>query len=339
MNKTFQLSYLLAFGIPFVMVMLMIVLVKSPWFMEHPGELSPGITFDLVLTIPLIYFLLIRKTAIPRFTVIPLFITGILVAGMIIPSDHQFFLTQVKKWILPAVELMVLTVVMIKLYRTRQLYRIQKGQAHDFFTALRNAASEVLPKRLSTVFTTEIAVFYYGFAHWKKGTLRKNEFSYHKDSGTQAVLGAIIFLVISETFVFHILLQTWSETAAWVLSGLSVYSGLQVFGLMRSMSKRPIVVANEYLELRYGIFGEATIPLKEIKEVKVIYGELPEDKKIIRLCPMGSLESPNMVLHLRSDQVLHRFYGLRKVFSSIAFYVDEKERLESSLKDHVDPGK
>lgn len=147
-----------------------------------------------------------------------------------------------------------------------------------------------------------------------------------------AVLGAIIFLVIAETFIFHLLLQRWSETAAWILSGLSIYSGLQLLGLSRSMSKRPIYVQEDRLELRYGIFGETSVPLSDICKVELTTGELPTGTKIIRLSPLGGLESPNVILYLDSSHVLHRFYGIKRSFDAIALYVDEKEAFVKALQ-------
>ena len=85
-----------AFGIPLMLILSVIVLAKSSVFQLHPKELSMGITFDLVFVIPTIYFLLIRKSKIPQITTAPIFIAGIVIASFIIPNDYQFYLSGVK---------------------------------------------------------------------------------------------------------------------------------------------------------------------------------------------------------------------------------------------------
>ena len=123
---------------------------------------------------------------------------------------------------------------------------------------------------------------------------------------------------------------------AWVMSGLSIYSGIQLLGLARSMGKRPIHLEGDRLELRYGIFGEASIPLENIQQVKFINGELSPGKKVVKLSPLGSLESPNVVLYLDSSHVLHRFYGIKRSFDAIALYVDEKEHFKRTLDQYTE---
>ena len=91
----FKHRNLITFGIPLFLILSVIVLANSSIFQLHPKELSIGITFDLILVIPAIYFLLIRKREIPKITTVPFFIAGIVIASFIIPKDFQFYLTQV----------------------------------------------------------------------------------------------------------------------------------------------------------------------------------------------------------------------------------------------------
>lgn len=82
---------IITFGVPLTLIVSMILLAKSTIFQLHPKELSIGITFDLILFIPAIYFLLIRQREIPKITIVPFFIAGIVIASFIIPKDFQFY--------------------------------------------------------------------------------------------------------------------------------------------------------------------------------------------------------------------------------------------------------
>ena len=217
----------IAFGVPLLLIGIMVLISKSSVFIANPGSLSVGITFDLLLTLPLIYFFLVRKTSIPNITVIPLLIGGMVLCSLILPPENQYYLNLFKTWILPVVELTILSFVIFNVLKAVKYYKQNKTESFDFFTTLKNTCYEILPRGVVIPVVTEIAVFYYGFIYWKKRKLKENEFSYHKDSGTITLLIAIIFIVAIETVVLHILLAKWSSIAAWILTFLSIYSGIQ----------------------------------------------------------------------------------------------------------------
>ena len=71
MNRAIHInSNVINFGIPFALLGALILLMKSS-FLNGNDILNFAITADLLLTVPLVYFLLIRKSKIPKTTVIP----------------------------------------------------------------------------------------------------------------------------------------------------------------------------------------------------------------------------------------------------------------------------
>ena len=187
-------------------------------------------------------------------------------------------------------------------------------------------------KKISGAFATEITVLYYGFFNWKKRKLSNNEFSYHKSSGTIALLIVFMFLIMVETSVVHLLLQKWSTLAAWVLSILSIYTCLQVFGIMRSMSKRPISIDNGELKLRYGLFSESTISISNIENIELSTKSIEFDYRTKKLSPLRGFESHNVVIRLKEEEVLFGLYGLKSTYTTIALHVDEKEQFAKEIK-------
>lgn len=326
------LGFLSTLGIPLTLIVSMVLLAKSALFVRYPEQLSMGITFDLVITVPLVYFLLIRKREIPKTTVVPFFILGLVVASFILPAGHQFYLTQIKHWVLPVVEISVFLFVGFKVTKTVKEFRKQKNETPDFFTAIRTATLEVLPQALSRPFAIELGVIYYGFISWRKKALKPNEFSYHKKTATMALLGVFILIIFAETIALHLLLQMWSDIAAWVLTILSVYTGLQVFGIARSMSKRPLAIEADSIELRYGLLSETTIKLENIEEVAPFKGPVEKDGDTVQLSPLGELEACNVVIHLKEENTLYGLYGIKKTATSIALHVDEPQRFEEMIK-------
>ena len=311
---------------------MMVVLSKSSIFITNPNSLSIGITFDLLLTVPVIYFLLIRKTSIPKTTVVPFLIIGMIVCSAILPVQNQYYLDLFKTWMFPIVELSIVSYIIYNVTRAIKRYRINKsGDEIDFFTTLKNTCYEILPKKVVIPVVTEIAVFYYGFIYWKKRKLNENEFSYHKDSGTVSLLIAIIFIVAIETIVLHMLLQKWNVTVAWILTFLSIYSGIQLLGFLKSMTKRPISIKDGKLYLRYGIMNETTIDLKSIDSIEISSKDIELNKETRKLSFLGELESHNVIISLKQENVLTGLYGIKRKYKSLALYVDKKNEFTNRI--------
>ena len=312
---------------------LMIFISKTSLFKLNPDNLAIGITIDLLLTVPFIYFLLIRKTNIPKTTVVPFLILGVVLCSIILPSENQQYLNLFKTWILPIVELSVISYVIYNVRKGIKHYKLSKTESFDFFTTLKNTCYEILPKGVVIPVVTEIAVFYYGFLYWKKRELKENEYSYHKDSGTITLLIAIIFIVAIETIVLHILLVKWSNIAAWILTFLSIYSGFQIFGFLKSMFKRPISIENDRLYLRYGIMSETTIYIKDIDRVEISSKDIEINKETRKLSFLGELEGHNIIIRLKKENELIGLYGLKRKYKNLALYIDEKIEFKNRINN------
>ncbi|GGD53507.1 hypothetical protein [Muriicola marianensis] len=325
MNGTLNVyKSLVIFGVPISIIVLLVLLAKSSIFEAHPAPLSAGIIIDLLFTVPLIYFLLIRKTNIPRLTVLPFLIAGIVVCSLIIPSQNQYYLDLFKAWVLPLLELAVVFYVIYHLRKAIRRYRLHKKGSVDFYTALKATCDEILPRGVVMPVVTEISVFYYGFISWKKRQINKDEYTYHKDSGTVSLLIAILLIVAIETVVLHILLAKWNLVAAWILTSLSIYSGLQLFGFLKSMYQRPIAIEKDALLLRYGMMCETSIKMDLIESIELSSGDQEWDRETRKLSFLGSLESHNVLIRLKEENELVRPYGITRTYKNLAFYVDDK---------------
>jgi hypothetical protein len=297
------------------------------------NALSLAITADLLLTVPLVYFLLIRKSNIPKTTVIPVMMLGLLVGSIFLPKEGQTYLALFKTWALPLIELSVITFVILKVKATIKAYKQQKRESLDFYETLQKVAQQILPKKLVLPFTTEIAVFYYGFVNWRKRKLAVNEFSYHKKSTTPSLLIGFIMVILIEMVGLHFLLAKWSSVLAWVLTGLSFYTAIQVFAFIKSLSQRPVSINANSITLRYGIMGETQIPFSDIDSITLSQKELETDKLTKTLSPFGELESHNIILNLKRENTLVGLYGFKKQYTVLAFYLDEPESFRIELEN------
>ena len=202
---------------------------------------------------------------------------------------------------------------------------------------MQQVCNEVLPYGLGNVFAAEISVVYYGVLNWKRKTLQKNEYSYHKDSTAISVILGFLLVVVVEMFVTHTMMEQGNIKGSFILGVLSAYTALQVIATLRSLAKRPIFidVENKQLILRFGILANAVIPFDQIKEVELTTKELPEKTSIKYFSPLGSSGGHNLVLHFKEQIKFNSFYGISKKANSLAVFIDQKNEFKQNLAQYI----
>ncbi len=335
MTKTIPSAFWLC--IPVSILIFLIWLTQSALYLDAPNPLTVGITLDFIITIPFIYALVIWKSAIPKFTILSVMVFCIIIASYMIPSDQIGLLTSIKTILVPLIEFGILGFVSWQARAIIREYKQSDKQELDFFELISEACRRSLPGRVGGVFATEIAVFYYVFFAPRKQELKPNEYTYFKKSGIKTLVGVVLGVALCELFVMHFLVQKWSVTVAWVLTFFSAYACLQIIALLRSMNSRLFSIdsENKVLKLKYGFVNYTTIPLDIIKEVRLHRRSLPSDKRVVLLSPLDLLDSHNIIIDLTEEHTLHRIYGLKKQFKSIAIYVDEKDQFVNQLNGFI----
>jgi hypothetical protein len=322
---------LIAVGVTISLLVVLVFAMQSPLISGNEA-FSLALTIDLIITVPLVYYLLIRKSEIPKTTIVPVLAAGLAIGSYFLPIEEQTYLNYFKTWALPIIELSIVTYLIFKVRTAIQAYQKVKGETLDFFDAVKTTCSEFLPAAAITPVATEVAVFYYGFISWKNEQLKSNEFSYHKNSGSPALFAALILVIAIETVAFHFLLAKWSMIAAWVITALSVYTAVQIFGFIKSLSKRPITIKQDSLSLRYGILNEVEIAFSDIVKVELSKKPLIEDDLSKSLSPLGESEGHNIIISVKKTYRLKGLYGITKKFKTIAFYLDEPSDFQAKME-------
>ncbi len=325
--------YLPAFLIPTAIVLVCVLIALSSAMLQDPGGwLARGITVDLVVTAPLVYFLLIRKRSISKLTVVPWIVGGILLAKAFLPAHNNEPALWASQYLLPIIELVVLSVVGYRIYLISASFKRQ-GKQLDFLTAIQHSTAEVFGKGLAaTLLAWEIAVFYYAFFKWRKPLLGAGQFTYHRKSTVKPVLVLLLFLVVVETFVLHLLISIWSPVAAWIVTGLSIYSFFWIMAQIKAMGYRPLAVEDGTLQLRHGMVFQCDIPLDNIS---VVCTEKIKDQpgKVLSLLP--NMEGPNLQIELKEPIEVTGLYGWSTEEQALKLRVDEPEKLQELLEGRI----
>lgn len=346
-------NWTLALGLPLLVMTTCTILVCIPFFQHHEQRFSTAIILDLTITAPLLYFLAIRKTRTPKTTTIRIFLLGVLLAGMILPGRHNPFLQGIKTWISPLIETYVIYVIARKFYLAR---KANAGET-DFLTQARSIAGLILGSpRIGDIMGSEFAVFYYAFAPaaacqtasapasytpptpspFPSIPSRSASFSYARATGAIPVISAFLICMVAEGVGLHFLVAHWSPMTAWILTGLSAYTMLQLFAHMRAMKARPVRLEDSRLILRNGLAADVSIDLANIEEITLTSRTSPKEKAL-KLALFGPLESHSVRIKLRQPVTVIRMFGVRRNAGILLVALDEPGKLISQLSGNFQP--
>jgi len=338
MTKTNRLEarhFLLIFGAP------LLILLSIAYIATLPIASSPNFAFalslDLILTIPIVYFLLIRKTQIPKTTIVVFIILGIFLGKKWLPAEYHTTLNFAQHILVPLIEISIISYIIFRMRKIILEFRKAKNESPDFLTTLRSAVAEIFPKKIGELFVIEVAIIYYTFFAWKIPPLPNNTFTYHKKSGLHLVFGIFIGLVLIETFAFHILVERWSVIVAWIGTGISLYSIVQIIGIIKSASRRPIILENEKVLLRYGLMNETEIRYEDIEKIELSRRSISNNPLALRIGT--ELTGHNVIIFLKNKNTLHGLFGIKKEFNTLMIHVDKhkvfKEKMEERIFNNI----
>lgn len=340
-SKTNKPNWTIAFGIPFLIFLSCLLITFSSKFTANNELLSNGILFDLIITAPLIYFLAIRKSNVSKLTVVRVFIVGLLFAGLILRSHSNPILQIIKTWISPLIELFVIFIICRKFYVANKNAKAANGNKIDFLIHCRTVMFQVLGnEKLANIVSSEIAVVYYAFFSSKgKSIDYKTKFTSYKENGLPLILGVILSIFLIETTGVHFLLSLWSKPIAWIITGLSLYTCIQLFAHIRAVKARPIIINTDSFEVHNGLAGDAYVQLDNIEKIEMS-NKKPGDRESIKISLLKGLENHNIVVYLKTPIEVTKIFGIKKQTDTVLFFVDKPKvftdtvtTLLGSLKD------
>lgn len=327
----------IALGIPALIFISCFLITLSPKFAANSLVLSNGILADLLITAPLVYFLAIRKTTISKLTVTRIFIVGLLFAGLILQSQHNPILPFLKTWISPVLEAVVVFIICRKFYIAGKNAKARNNKP-DFLLHCRHVMFEITGnEKVANIISSEVAVFYYAFFSRKDTSIDyATKFSSYKENGLPIVLIAILSIFIIETTGVHFLISLWNNTVAWVLTGASLYTCIQLFAHIRALKARPIIINSSSFEIHNGLAGDALIQFDNIEKIE-LSNKQPIDRAFIKIALLQGFENHNVVVYLKQPIEATKIFGIKKQTNTILFFVDKPKYFLQELTARLVP--
>ena len=322
----------LAIGIPACIFSACFLITLTPAFKSNHEWLSNAIMIDLLLTAPLAYLFIIRKSPVSKLTVSRVFIAGLLVAGFILNVHSNPLLYLIKTWVSPLLEVMIVFIIGRKFYVANQRTRKTGKNNIDFLAHCRIIMQHVTGnKKAGNIISSEIAVLYYAFVARKyKNIDYKSKFTSYKENGILLVLGTFLSLFLVETTGVHLLLSLWNRTIAWTLTALSFYTCIQLYAHIKAIKARPVQLNAGTLEIHNGLAGDALIRYDNIEKIE-LSNKIPSGRKAIKIALIKGLENHNCIVYLKQPVEVTKLFGIKKSTDVVLFFVDRPKDFLLSL--------
>src|SRR6185295_1564896 len=126
-------------------------------------------------------------------------------------------------------------------------------------------------RRLAAVLASELAVFYYAFAAWRRAPhvpAGTRAFPVHEQSGVAALFGVLAGVSVMEAALVHLIVMRWSAAGAWILTALSSYGAVWLIAMARAFVLRPALVKDGELVVRGGMMWTVRVPIRIIAAIE-----------------------------------------------------------------------
>ena len=292
----------------------------SSFAVDNP-TLGTALLLDFVLTPPLVYAIAVWFGIAPAKGIKWVFAIGALAAFMVLPDSGRWLLNSVVPFVLPAFEIGLVAFVGYGLWQALR----RRDRDADRYTVIQGQISKAVGTGVfARILGSELAAMVYAL---RPGPIpdatKAGTFSTHQTSGFRAILGALVGVTMLELVVVHILVHLASPIAAWILTGISMFTLLTVIGHIRALSRRPHLLQDGQLTLRNGLFGTLSVPMGDITLATKIDGYAKTDTP--RFAILGEMEAANVHLEFARPVTYHVSHGVHRTMTSLLCHMDDPE--------------
>jgi hypothetical protein len=287
-------------------------IVRSFAFRARPDLLSAAIAVDLIVVVPLAYWLcIVRAGGAGLRSVLVVVVLSVIGARYVLPPAHRG-IAGAARYLTFAIELWITGYA---IWRVRQVMRaVSTGAAGaDVVDLLQRALAGPFGRAAwIPAVTTELATFYYAAGgNGDRAPDDATAFPLETSNARTMLLGFGLVLAI-ETPIAHLLVARWSAVVTAVLTLLGVYSLIWLIGDYRATMRRPVLLLPTRLAIRVGLRYRVDVPLEDVAGVAVASwrdaGQRnPETLNTARPA------SPNVVIEFRAPRRVTGIFGITRV--------------------------
>ena len=311
------------------------IMARTRAFLRAPDLVAWGTTFDLCLTIPILYyFWIVRRRGSHPASVIPVFALGALAARFIVPRPYHDFLRALAP-LGSALEIVVLVLIVGRIRAARTALRAGgRDHAGDPADTIGIAAGAIFGRgAVAGGVAAEITVAWYALFSWRRRADPDRGITFYRVSGWSTILAVLVLLIAAEGSAAHLMLARWSTRAAWTFTLLDIYTVVWLLGDFRALKLRPATFDGNTLRLRLGLRWSVDVAASNIASVsRLAPGAFPKAKDVLRF---SMLDEPSHAIEFREPVDASGMLGLSRRVRAVGVLPDQPERFETLLAEFL----
>ncbi|WNS76078.1 beta-carotene 15,15'-monooxygenase [Bacillus sp. DTU_2020_1000418_1_SI_GHA_SEK_038] len=190
------------------------------------------------------------------------------------------------------------------------------------------------------VFSSELLIFYYAFASWRKSPPKgKGFFTLHTKSSLLAFHIMLIHAIVIETLGLHWWLHDKSIVLSIVLLILNIYSIIFFLGEIQAVRLNPVNLTDNRLYLSLGSAKKMVVSLDDIAAVttdqQVLEQKINSKTTIDFIARDFEEVHPHMILELKKPCRATLILGIEKSFTKVAIRLDDPIKFHQELKKRI----
>ncbi|WP_423797949.1 beta-carotene 15,15'-monooxygenase [Neobacillus sp. SAB-20_R2A] len=306
---------------------------------EQPNIIVAASMVDVALISPILFLAWKRKMNWKNLIIG--IAGGLILVRFLIPMEYLAPFEAVT-WAGFAVEgglllLEVMVIVSLFKYMPNIVRAVKRSSLPVIFSFSKAVDQEVKPYPIIRIICSEMLMFYYAFASWKKKPQHgQNVFTLHQKSSLIAMQVMLIHATVIEMAGLHWLFHEKSVILSIILLVLNVYTVIFFLGDIQAVRHNPLLVTEEGMYISLGLMKRMEIKWDDVEEVieAPLVGKRPKDT-IEFIAHDFEEVKPDVILKLKKPVDATLIMGLKKKYSQIAIRVDEPNRFISALKENV----
>ena len=301
-----------------------------------PNVISIIVLLDLAVIVPLLfYWMICRRGIVSNSWIKPFIFFAVLIAINAMPEESvvgQFrsIYSQILLFAIP----LFLSLLSLRIFNAHKRAVGLDSESRINFVVqqtFKNAA-------LRSWFRAEYLTFYYFVYGWSVvlTDATKEQFSYHKKSGSRGMIFGITLFHIPSLIFTHVIVMQLSPVLATILTLLHLYSMYFFVAQANAMHRRFIEISSNAIQLRVGLMFDCSIQLSAIKSISRA-SSLDSGQQKGRL-HAGLFGLNNVKLVLKQPESISVIGGIRKPCTEIILSIDEPHRFIKALEQRIAQG-
>jgi hypothetical protein len=297
-----------------------------------------GSMLDFILVLPLLIMLYRKKFSL-KSSILFASLGCILIRFVIPPSMLEPYETIT--WVGIFVEGLIVAFEILLLitfvrYFPRIISSIKESKLPVLFSFSNAVNNHVKHNPIIQMLCSELLMFYYAFASWKKAT--PIGMTMYKKSSFIAFQVMMIHAIVVETLGVHYWLHTKAPIVSIVLLVVNIYSIVFFLADLQALRLNPIYFTNDAFYISLGLMKRAKIDYRNIEAIiedpELLQKKLSKNTIDFVIRDFEKVY-PDLILKMKSPQNVTLFMGIEKQYEFVAIKCDSPLELKEQIKIHI----